>query len=355
MREIVLLTRSHVAFPIDDRLRVSLNQLDGIGITRESSQRVRAWHRAAFSATRRGRIAASGCRGDAWALGARLAGFGLRLAEDKTRLIEFPLRPSHDSGAASGGPRPFAFIGFTHYCGRTRDGRFIVKHKTEGKRLSRKLKALRQEVWRFVHAPQATQHEWFTAVLRGHYGYYGRPHNYPALNGFYREVRRTWLGCLRRRSQKSRRMGWPEFETLTARFRLPAPRITRTGRRRGYDAGYSREEPGAGKPPARICEGKSRMAELLDHDPSPHHARLGLSTTALLPRTSRKAISYGTGRSGEALQANNCHPPARRDLHQADPPNDGRVFKVPQCGTLADAGSSARQCAAPPPPSSGKP
>lgn len=54
--------------------------------------------------------------------------------------------------------------------------------------------------------------------LRGHYGCYGRPHNYPALNGFYREVRRTWLRCLRRRSQKSRRMGWPEFETLTACF-----------------------------------------------------------------------------------------------------------------------------------------
>ncbi|WP_210213272.1 hypothetical protein, partial [Sinorhizobium meliloti] len=25
----------------------------------------------------------------------------------------------------------------------------------------------------------------------------------------------------------------------------------------GYDAGYSREEPGAGNPPARICEGEA--------------------------------------------------------------------------------------------------
>jgi hypothetical protein len=80
-----------------------------------------------------------------------------------------------------------------------------------------------------MHASMAKQHEWFAAVLRGHYGAYGRPHNYPALNRFYREVRRTWMPCLRRRSQKSRRMGWSEFETLTARFRLPVPRITRTG------------------------------------------------------------------------------------------------------------------------------
>jgi hypothetical protein len=38
-----------------------------------------------------------------------------------------------------------AFLGFTHYCGWTRDGRFIVKHKTQSRRLTRKLTALRQE------------------------------------------------------------------------------------------------------------------------------------------------------------------------------------------------------------------
>ncbi|MER8792454.1 hypothetical protein NKH71_32375 [Mesorhizobium sp. M0983] len=53
-----------------------------------------------------------------------------------------------------------------------------MKHKTEGKRLTRKLTALRQDAWRLMHAPMAAQHRWFAAVLRGHYGYYGRPHNY---------------------------------------------------------------------------------------------------------------------------------------------------------------------------------
>jgi RNA-directed DNA polymerase len=163
------------------------------------------------------------------ALKARLASFGLTLHGDKTRLIEFGRFAAH-ARRRRGERRPetFAFLGFTHYCGQTRDGRFIVKHKTEGKRLTRKLKALRQEVWRLMHTPLATQHEWLAAVLRGHYGYYGRPHNYPALSGFYREVRRTWLCCLRRRSQTNRRMGWEEFDTLTARFRLPTPRILRT-------------------------------------------------------------------------------------------------------------------------------
>jgi len=31
------------------------------------------------------------------------------------------------------------------------------------------------------------------------------------------------------------------------------------------DLGYHEKEPSAGKPHARICEGESRIAELLDH------------------------------------------------------------------------------------------
>jgi RNA-directed DNA polymerase len=157
----------------------------------------------------------------------RLAGFGLTLHEDKTRLIEFGRLPA--LARRRRGERraeTFAFLGFTHYCGWTRDGRFIVKHKTQSKRLTRKLMALRQDAWRLMHAPLAEQHRWYASVLRGHYGYYGMPHNYPALSGFRQAVRRIWLTCLRRRSQKSRRMGWDMFDALTERFPLPTPRIT---------------------------------------------------------------------------------------------------------------------------------
>jgi len=33
---------------------------------------------------------------------------------------------------------------------------------------TRKLKALREEAWRHMHAPLAEQHRWLSAVLRGH-------------------------------------------------------------------------------------------------------------------------------------------------------------------------------------------
>jgi RNA-directed DNA polymerase len=157
----------------------------------------------------------------------RLAKFGLSLHEDKTRLIEFGRLPALTRQQRRGRrPETFAFLGFTHYCGWTRDSRFIVKQKTQGKRLTRKLKALRQNAWRHMHAPVADQHCWLSSVLRGHYGYYGVPHNWRAMSGFHQEVRRIWITCLRRRSQKGRRMTWDQFQALTERFPLPQPRIT---------------------------------------------------------------------------------------------------------------------------------
>ena len=117
------------------------------------------------------------------ALTERLAKFGLAIHDEKTRLIEFGRLPAlarRQRGLRR--PETFAFLGFTHYCGWTRDGRFIVKLKTQSKRLTRKLKALRQEAWRLMHVPLAVQHRWYTSVLLGHYGYYGRPQNFPALD-----------------------------------------------------------------------------------------------------------------------------------------------------------------------------
>ena len=160
-------------------------------------------------------------------LRARLQQFALALHEDKTRLIEFGRLPALRR-ARHGLPRPrtFAFLGFTHYCDWTRDGRFLVKHKTQSKRITRKLHELRREAWRRMHAPLADQHKWYASVLRGHYAYYGLPHNFRAIAGFQQELRRIWFTCSRRRSQRSHRAGWAWFDAITKRYPLPAPRIT---------------------------------------------------------------------------------------------------------------------------------
>src|SRR5215467_14723221 len=157
----------------------------------------------------------------------RLADFGLALHEDKTRLIEFGRLPAlARQRRGERRPETFAFLGFTHYCGWTRDGRFIVKHKTQSKRLTRKLTVLRQEAWRHMHAPMAEQQRWYASILRGHYAYYGLPNNSRALSAFHQEVRRIWFRCLRQRSQKARSLTWNRFKAMIERFPLPLPRIT---------------------------------------------------------------------------------------------------------------------------------
>ena len=103
-------------------------------------------------------------------------------------------------------------------------------------------------------------------LLRGHYAYYGLPSNFRALSAFHQEVRRIWFRCLTAAQPEGPDLSWDRFKAMLERFPLPLPRITHPWRRRRHDSGHLREEPSAGKPHARICEGESRMAELLDHN-----------------------------------------------------------------------------------------
>ena len=158
------------------------------------------------------------------ALEERLAKFGLTLNEDKTRLIEFgKLAAELRRKCGARRPETFAFLGFTHYCGWSRAGRFVVKRRTDRRRLTRKLHTVRTEQRRRMHAPLSAQHRWLCSVLRGHYRYYGLPTNWPSMNGFCEEVRRGWYRALRRQSQ--RRLTWTRFRQLLERFPLPTPSI----------------------------------------------------------------------------------------------------------------------------------
>ena len=156
-------------------------------------------------------------------LKARMGQCGLALHEGKTRLIEFG-RYAADNRSRRGERRPetFNFLGFTHYCSRTRQGRFLVKRKTQSSRLRRKLKQLRVEARRRMHEPVASQHKWLCAVLRGHYAYYGVPCNSKTLYTFLWQVQRLWYRALRRRHRK-RPLTWKQFGQLLEHYPLPKP------------------------------------------------------------------------------------------------------------------------------------
>ena len=57
-------------------------------------------------------------------LKSRMGNFGLSLEEEKSRLIEFGRFASDNCAKKGTKPQTFDFFGFTHYCSKSRDGRF---------------------------------------------------------------------------------------------------------------------------------------------------------------------------------------------------------------------------------------
>jgi len=155
----------------------------------------------------------------------RLAKFGLELHPEKTRLLEFgAFAAENRRRAGKGKPETFNFLGFTHICGKKRNGRFTVVRQTIRKRLQAKLSTVKAELRRRLHAPIPEVGRWLRSVVEGHLRYYGVPMNGPALFTFCFQVGRLWYRTLRRRSQTAR-ITWERMRRLIRRW-LPPARIT---------------------------------------------------------------------------------------------------------------------------------
>ncbi len=158
-------------------------------------------------------------------LEARLAMFGLTLAPEKTQCIEFGPLAVKRAKARGEKAASFDFLGFTHYCSRTRDGkRFRMKRKTIGKRLTAKLKAYRAWLKANRNLPTADILKRTASKLRGHYGYYGVTDNSRGINLYFYQVQRILYKWLNRRGRR-KCYSWTKYAQLLARSPLPAPRI----------------------------------------------------------------------------------------------------------------------------------
>src|ERR671910_830297 len=155
----------------------------------------------------------------------RLGKFGLELHPEKTRLIEFGrFAAERRSKAGLGKPETFSFLGFTHYCGKTRKGAFTIKRQSMAKRLRAKLLEIKAQLKRQMHSTVAEMGAWLRSVVWGWLNYHAVPGNSPSLGRFRNEVGRIWFGVLRRRSQKFRRRRW-QYMARLIRYWLPPARI----------------------------------------------------------------------------------------------------------------------------------
>ena len=154
----------------------------------------------------------------------RFAKFGLELHGSKTRLIEFGRHAARRRKARGlGKPETFDFLGFTHICGKTRDGRFGLRRVTISKRMRAKLREIKEELLRRRHQPVPEQGRWLASVVRGHCAYYAVPGNSEAIRAFRDQAARHWYRALRRRSQRTR-LNWERMDRLATRW-LPQARI----------------------------------------------------------------------------------------------------------------------------------
>lgn len=172
----------------------------------------------------------------------RFAKFGLELADDKTRLVEFGrFAASNRDRRGAGRPETFDFLGFTHMCGTTRNGRFLLKRVTIAKRMRAKLAEIKHGLRRRMHLPIPEQARWLASVVRGHYDYYAVPGNSQALDAFRRQVVWHWIRALRRRSQRTR-MTWKRMSRLAAEW-LPYARIVHPWPNQRFDARIQGRSP----------------------------------------------------------------------------------------------------------------
>jgi len=115
----------------------------------------------------------------------------------------------------------FDFLGFTHYCARSRDGRcFRMKRKTISKRFSVKLRVYKDWLCANRTLPTPEIMKTTAAKLRGHYAYYCVTDNSKSISTFAHEVRNLLLKWLNRRGKRNC-MSWEKFELLLQRYLLP--------------------------------------------------------------------------------------------------------------------------------------
>jgi group II intron reverse transcriptase/maturase len=155
----------------------------------------------------------------------RLNKFGLDLSHEKTGHIEFGRYSGINAKKKGQKPDTFDFLGFTHFCDKTRKGYFKVGRKTRRKKFNTKLKEM--NAWLKSVRNMFEIKEWWkilAAKLRGHYEYYGISGNYASLRAYYRETGKLVYKWINRRSQK-KSMNYEQFTQYLKRFPLPKPEI----------------------------------------------------------------------------------------------------------------------------------
>jgi group II intron reverse transcriptase/maturase len=155
----------------------------------------------------------------------RLNKFGLKIAENKSKIIEFGRYRWAKARQEGRKLETFDFLGFTHYCDKTRTDKFKLGRKTAKSKFRQKAKEMNQ--WLMSVRNQVKMKEWWSVLrlkLIGHYRYYGISGNMSEMRAFYKRTIRLAHKWTNRRSEK-KSYNWRQFLNFVKYNPLPLPKI----------------------------------------------------------------------------------------------------------------------------------
>ena len=159
-------------------------------------------------------------------LSKRFAKYGLTVHPEKTKLVDMrkPSAGNQDEDSNDRGAGGFTFLGFRHHWGKSRNGFFVIRQKTDKSRLARAILKVTDWIQKNRHLPLKEQQQKLKQKMMGHYGYYGITGNYLSLARYHYAIQSNWKKWLARRSNL-RTFTWVKFYAILRLFPLPVPRI----------------------------------------------------------------------------------------------------------------------------------
>lgn len=157
----------------------------------------------------------------------RFAKFGLTLAEEKTKILEFGrFAKENRARRDEGKPETFDFLGFTFYCGM--DGKkqfFRCRVKTSKKKFRSKVAKMKEWIKTHRNMPIEELMKKVNEKLAGHYQYYAVTDNLLAVKSFLQSTKWLLYKWLNRRSEKRSYNVQTFFNGLLKTFPLKEPKV----------------------------------------------------------------------------------------------------------------------------------
>lgn len=143
----------------------------------------------------------------------RMEHFGLSLEEEKSRQIEFGRCAQENAEKRGKKAATFDFLGFTHYCSKSRNGRFGVRRKTSKKKSAKKCKEMYRLIQKIRNWPLREIIKKVNQILTSYFHYYGITDNSRSIGNFRFQVIKMLYHWLNQRSQK-KSYSWKGYDDM---------------------------------------------------------------------------------------------------------------------------------------------